>query len=77
MAEYLQEQGLQGASVAVQKGLHLKSSVTCIEDRVVLATTTFASEHRDTLLCGLDVIEIPNEEGLSANVVWVNGRVLM
>jgi dimethylargininase len=70
----LNQHGLSGSKVHVADGLHLKSSISYLEDNKVLITSDFMLESQ---FSSFQQIQVPEEEAYAANAVWVNGRVLV
>jgi dimethylargininase len=66
--------GFTSSTIAVTAVLHLKSGVTCLGDKHVLAIDEFASRPE---FQSFDVIEAPDEEGYAVNCLLINGTLLM
>jgi dimethylargininase len=66
--------GYRVVPVAVPEGLHLKSSVTWAGGDVVVVTEALA---RCPALEGYRQLVVPKEEAYAANVLWINGTVLV
>jgi dimethylargininase len=72
--EILQSCGLTGSVLPVGRGLHLKSSMSYLEEGHLLATGDFRSH---PALAHLHQIRVDDEEQYAANSVWINGFVLV
>lgn len=74
LAQILAAQGVGCTAVPVAAGLHFKSSVNWVGGKTLLVTTDFAGRPE---LDGYEQIVIPAGEEVAANVLWVNGRLLI
>jgi dimethylargininase len=74
LAGILAPHGYTTLPVPVPAGLHLKSSVTWAGADVVVLTEALAS--RDEF-SGYQQVIVPDEEAYAANVLWVNGTLLL
>lgn len=74
LARLLAARGYRCASVPVESGLHLKSSVTALAGRTLLATATLA---RQDPLRGFECVVVEAGDEYSANVLEVNGTILL
>ena len=74
LAQILVEYGYGCTAVPVAAGLHFKSSVNHVGGRTLLVTTDFAGRPE---LDGYEQIVIPDGEEAAANVLLVNGRLLI
>lgn len=74
LLDILKHQGLSGSTVPLESGLHLKSSVACLDDRVLLVSGPLA-EH--PAFSAYEHIVVPPEEAYAANALWLNGKVLL
>ena len=70
----LHKYGLQGYTVPVQDGLHLKSSISYLGRNTLLATADF-SDH--PVFQKYDIIEVCEEESYAANSLLINGKVIV
>ncbi|MCA9978393.1 MAG: hypothetical protein KC413_21685, partial [Anaerolineales bacterium] len=66
--------GYEFTAVPVAAGLHFKSSVNWVGDKTLLVTADFADRPE---LAGYEQIVVPAGEEGAANVLWVNGRLLI
>ncbi|MEE8364842.1 MAG: arginine deiminase-related protein [Gammaproteobacteria bacterium] len=71
---FLESAGYSGSMISISEALHLKSSVSYLENNrlVVSGELCHAAEFAD-----FDPISIPEFEGYAANCVWINDRVLV
>jgi dimethylargininase len=74
LGRILAEHGYSCTAVPVASGLHFKSSVNVVGNKTLLVTTEFAGRPE---LDGFKQIIVPEGEEAAANVLWVNGRLLM
>ena len=74
LAQILVGYGYGCTAVPVAAGLHFKSSVNHVGGRTLLVTTDFAGRPE---LDGYEQIVIPDGEEAAANVLLVNGRLLI
>jgi dimethylargininase len=72
--QILEQQGIIYTAVPVAAGLHFKSSVNQIGEKTLLVTADFAGRSE---LDGYEQIVVPEGEETAANVLWVNGRLLI
>ena len=72
--EILSPHGYQVAAIPVSAGLHFKSSVNLVGEDALLVTREFA--HHD-VLAGFRRIVVEEGDEYSANVLWVNDRILV
>ncbi|MCH8178126.1 MAG: N(G),N(G)-dimethylarginine dimethylaminohydrolase [Proteobacteria bacterium] len=70
----LETHGYTGSTLSISEALHLKSSVSYLENNrlVVTGELCVAAEFAD-----FDQISIPESEGYATNCVWINDRVLV
>ena len=74
LTKILQPHGYSTIAIAVPAGLHLKSSVTWAGDDVLVLTEALA---RRSEFSSYRQVLVPNEESYAANVLWMNGTILM
>jgi dimethylargininase len=74
LAQILAGYGYGCTAVPVAAGLHFKSSVNWVGDKTLLVTVDFADRPE---LAGYEKIVVPEGEEAAANVLWVNGRLLI
>ena len=74
LCHYLEEHGYRGDIVEVPEALHFKSSVNFVDEETLLVTSSCANLE---CLAGYRLIVVPDGENYAANVVWMNGQVLM
>jgi dimethylargininase len=74
LARILTDHGYGCTAVPVAAGLHFKSSVNHVGDKTLLVTADFAGRPE---LDGYEQIVVPEGEEAAANVLWVNGRLLI
>ncbi|MDP1823359.1 MAG: arginine deiminase family protein [Archangium sp.] len=72
LAEILRPHGYSVTPVRVPAGLHLKSSVTWAGADVVVLTEALSED-----FLGYEQLVVPADEAYAANVLWVNGTLLM
>lgn len=72
--QILVEYGYRCTAVPVAAGLHFKSSVNWVGDKTLLVTADFANRPE---LADYEQIIVPEGEEAAANVLWVNGRLLI
>lgn len=70
----LHQYGLQGYTVPVQDGLHLKSSISYLGKNTLLATADFSNH---PVFQKYDIIEVTKEETYAANSLLINGKVIV
>ena len=70
----LHQYGLQGYTVPVQDGLHLKSSISYLGNNTLLATADFSNH---PAFQKYDIIEVNKEETYAANALLINGKVMV
>jgi dimethylargininase len=71
---FLESRGYSGSMISISEALHLKSSVSYLENNrlVVSGELCDAAEFAD-----FDQIRIPQPESYATNCVWINDRVLV
>jgi dimethylargininase len=74
LAQILAKYGYECTAVPVAAGLHFKSSVNWVGEKTLLVTADFAGRPE---LDGYEKIVVPEGEETAANVLWVNGRLLI
>jgi len=74
LASIVRRFGYRCTPMEVGAGLHLKSSVSQVADDALLMTEQFAAH---PTFSNYRKIVVPNEEAYAANVLWVNGRVII
>ena len=74
VARILMPHGYTVVPVPVPSGLHLKSSVTWAGGKVLVLTSALATLEA---FAGYEHLIVPDEEGCAANVLWVNGTLLV
>lgn len=72
--EYLQNYGMTGSVVKLEKVLHLKTGVVYLEHNNLLACGEFVSKEE---FQKFNILEIDKDESYAANCIWVNDRVLI
>ena len=70
----LEPHGFSCRTVPVGEGLHLKSSVNLVADKVLLVTASFADRRE---LAGYRKIVVPAGEEYAANTLLINGTLIM
>ncbi len=70
----LENRGLTGSIVPLDKVLHLKTGLAYLEDGNLLAAGEFVGRPE---FQSYKVTEIPSDEEYAANCIWVNGTVIM
>ena len=66
--------GLSVIPVAVPEGLHLKSSVTALDDETLLISQAFCDV---AAFAGFRHVRVPAGEEAAANSLWVKGLILL
>jgi len=74
MTGFLQASGYSGSTVSISESLHLKSSVSYLENNYLVVTGELVSKPE---FAGFKHIEIDQSECHAANCVWINDHVLM
>ena len=76
LIRHLNDYGYTGSTIKIQNEfLHLKSSVTYLENNLLITTPEFES---DEYFEGMNKTVIKNEKDYgAANCIWVNGTILM
>ena len=74
LCQFLEPFGYRGDIVRVPEALHFKSSVNFVDQETLLVTS--ACYDLDCLK-EYDRILVPEEENYAANVVWMNGSILI
>jgi dimethylargininase len=74
LAQILAKYSYECTAVPVAAGLHFKSSVNGVGEKTLLVTADFAGRPE---LAGYEKIVVPEGEEAAANVLWVNGRLLI
>jgi len=72
--EILEEHGLTGSAVPLEKVLHLKTGVNYIENNNMLASGEFIEKEDFKLF---NKIIVPENEAYGANCIWMNGSVIV
>ncbi|MBX4133554.1 hypothetical protein JMI89_07910 [Frischella sp. Ac48] len=70
----LNQYGMTGSIVTLEKVLHLKTGLAYLENNNLLAAGEFITKPE---FQHLNIIEIPESESYAANCIWVNGKVIM
>lgn len=70
----LNQYGMTGSIVTLEKVLHLKTGLAYLENNNLLAAGEFITKPE---FQHLNIIEIPEYESYAANCIWVNGKVIM
>jgi len=74
MTGLLQASGYSGSTVSISESLHLKSSVSYLENNNLVVTGELVSKPE---FADFKHIEIDKSESHAANCVWINDHVLM
>jgi dimethylargininase len=74
LAAILEQSGYAATLVPLRDVLHLKTGVSYLEHKRMLACGEFL---RHPLLSSFEMIPVPAQESHAANSIWVNGRVLV
>ncbi len=74
LSALLERWGYGASTVPLAHGLHLKSSVSYLEQGKLLITEALAEA---PAFAGFERILVPDEESYAANALWVNGTVLV
>ncbi len=70
----LKPHGYSVAAIPVHAGLHLKSSVTAAGSELLVLTAGLSTRPE---FSGFQQVVVPEDEAYAANVLWVNGTVLL
>jgi len=70
----LENFGLNGTTVELEKVLHLKTGVSYLEENTMLVAGEFLTRAE---FKNYQILTISQEEGYAANSLWVNGTVLV
>ena len=71
---FLENYGLSGSMVELEKTLHLKTGVAYLEHNNMVACGEFLTKEK---LLNFNILEIAEKESYAANCLWVNDRVLI
>ncbi len=74
MIKFLQASGYSGSTVSISESLHLKSSVSYLENNNLVVTGELRGKSE---FADFNHIEIDHSERRAANCVWINNHVLM
>ena len=74
MTGFLRASGYSGSTVSVREALHLKSSVSYLENNNLVVTGSLCCEPQ---FANFKHIEIDESERYAANCVWINDYVLL
>ena len=74
MTKFLQTSGYSGSTVSISEALHLKSSVSYLENNNLVITGELVSKSE---FADFNHIEIDASESYAANCVWINDHVLV
>jgi dimethylargininase len=74
MVDFLQASGYSGSTVSISESLHLKSSVSFLENNNLVVTGELCDKPE---FGNFNRIEIGQSERRAANCVWINNTVLM
>jgi len=74
MIKLLQSCGYNGSMVPISESLHLKSSVSYLEDNNLVVTGELCDKAE---FADFKQLQIDEAERYAANCVWINGRVLV
>ena len=74
LIEILKAHGYQGSMVAFSEALHLKSSVSYLEDNRMVITGELCAKPE---FASFEQVVIDADEAYAANCVWINNRVLV
>lgn len=74
MIELLQAYGYSGSTISISESLHLKSSVSYLENQNLVVTGELCDK---TELAEFKLLRIEAAESYAANCVWINNRVLV
>ena len=71
---YLEEYGMSGSVIELEKVLHLKTGVAYLEHNNLVACGEFVTNAE---FQSFNILEIDEDESYAANCIWVNERVLI
>ena len=74
LRRFLASFGRTSTALAVGTGLHLKSSVSSIDENTLLVTTEYADRAE---LASWERVVVPAGEEYAANTLWVNGTLIV
>jgi len=72
--EFLKQHDMDGDTIQLEAGLHLKSSVSYLEHNQIVVTEPLTNH---PLLSEFEKIIIESEEAYAANSVWINDSILV
>ena len=72
--EIVRKYGYDGTPTVVENTLHLKTSMTYLENGIIITSQPFANKD---FLKDFDVIVAEEGEEYFANCLWINGKVLV
>lgn len=70
----LKRYGMRGSIIPVREFLHLKTGVTCVAEKTLVATGEFVSRPE---FSGFTIIEVPAHDAEAANCIRIDDRILM
>jgi len=71
---FLEEYGLTGSKIGLEKTLHLKTGVAYLEHNTIVACGEFLTKEE---FLNFNILEIPEDESYAANCIWVNDKVIL
>jgi dimethylargininase len=74
LIDILNKYGFSGSKIILEKGLHLKSAVSYIENNNLLVTSDFINKSD---FQGYNLILVDDDESYAANSLWINDNVLV
>ena len=72
--DILQKHGMTGATVSLEKVLHLKTGLAYLENNNLVVCGKFTTKREFEQF---NKIDIPEHESYAANCIWVNGTVIV
>ncbi|MFV2031136.1 MAG: N(G),N(G)-dimethylarginine dimethylaminohydrolase [Gammaproteobacteria bacterium] len=72
--KFLESHGYSGSTIPISEALHLKSSVSYLENNRLVVTGELCEVEE---FAAFEQIRIPRSEAYAANCVWINDRVLV
>jgi len=70
----LERHGMSGSTIPVAKCLHLKTGVTCVAEKTLLATAEYLARPE---FSAFKMLRVADEEEGAANCMLINGTILM
>ena len=72
--EILNQYGMSGSTIKLEKGLHLKTGLAYLENNNLVVCGKFTNQSE---FIKFNKLEIPEDESYAANCVWINNQVII